>query len=127
MFKRSKKEIGLVGEDAAIEFLKKEGYKILQKNYYCNIGEIDVIARHKKNLVFIEVKVRSTDSFGSPEFAVSRRKRRQIVRVAETYLAHNRINDVDCRFDVVAISCNLEKNIAPVIKLLKNAFQADDI
>lgn len=127
MAKRDKKEIGFDGENAAAVFLKKEGYKILQKNYICNLGEIDIVALHKKILVFIEVKVRSTDVFGPPEFAVTRHKRRQIVRTAETYLSRNKINDTDCRFDVVAIGYNTDKRIAAEIRLLKNAFQADDI
>lgn len=127
MSKINKKEIGLDGEAKAVAFLKKEGYKILEKNYTCNLGEIDIIAIHKKILVFVEVKVRSTDAFGSPELAVTKHKRRQIIRVAESYLSHNKIQDTDCRFDVVAISYNLNKQIAPAIKLLKNAFQLDDI
>ncbi|MGR3317644.1 MAG: YraN family protein [Candidatus Anammoxibacter sp.] len=127
MSKTNKKEIGLKGEAEAVAFLKKEGYKIIKKNYTCNLGEIDIIAIHKKILVFVEVKVRSTDIFGAPELAVTKHKRRQIIRVAESYLSRNRIRDTDCRFDVVAISYSSEKKIAPAIKLLKNAFQLDDI
>ncbi|MGR3220519.1 MAG: YraN family protein [Candidatus Anammoxibacter sp.] len=127
MAKTNKKKIGIEGEAEAASFLKKEGYKIVEKNYICNLGEIDIIAIHKKILVFVEVKVRSTDSFGSPELSVTKHKRRQIIRVAESYLSRNRIQDTDCRFDVVAISYNFDKEIAPAIKLLKNAFQLDDI
>lgn len=123
----SNKELGLKGEDDAVLFLKKNGYKILQKNYSCNLGEIDIIALKKKILVFVEVKVRSTDRFGSAEYAITKQKRRQIVRTAETYLFRNNINNVDCRFDVVAINYNVDNSSPPEFKLLENAFQLDDI
>ena len=126
MIKKSKKEIGLEGEDLAIKFLQKKGYKIIQKNYSCNIGEIDIVAIHNKIIVFVEVKIRSSKEFGEPELAVTRHKRRQIVRVAETYLFSKNIENRDCRFDVVAINYS-DKNNSPEIKLLENAFQADNI
>ena len=127
MENRSKKEIGLKGEADALLFLKKNGYRILEKNYRCNLGEVDIIALKKRVLVFVEVKVRSTDKFGSPEYAISKRKRRQIIRTAETYLFRNNINDVDCRFDVVAINYNVDNSLSPEFKLLENAFQLEDI
>lgn len=127
MLKKTKKDVGNEGELIAVEFLKKNGYKILQLNYTCNIGEIDIIARHKNILVFIEVKVRTSQDFGDPELAVTKHKRRQIVKASEIFLSQNRINDMDCRFDVVAISNFSEGKDSREIKLLVNAFQADSI
>ncbi len=127
MTKPGKDEVGREGEKLAADFLKKKGYKILRKNYTCNLGEIDIIASDKNVLAFVEVKARSSNRFGPPELAVTRQKRRQIVRVAETFLSQSKIIDVDCRFDVVAISFNRNDNNSPEIRLLQDAFRSDDI
>ena len=85
-------------------FLKTQGYQILERNYRCKKGEIDLIAREGQYLVFVEVKYRSTNESGLPEEAVDLRKQRQISRVAAWYLTEKGLDIyTPCRFDVVAI------------------------
>ncbi len=98
-----KKFLGRVGENKACEFLKKAGYKILEKNYKTFIGEIDIIAKDKDTIVFVEVKTRMDDGFGSPSEAVNRKKQEKYYKVASEYLQKNRENDSPCRFDVIEI------------------------
>lgn len=119
-----KKEIGNRGENDAANFLKKEGYKIVEMNYTCKFGEIDIIAIEKKFLVFVEVKSRSSETYGAPEYAITKHKMRQIIRVAESYLFKKKIKNTNCRFDVVAINYNIEDN-SKKIRLIKDAFQDD--
>ncbi|HLF13982.1 MAG TPA: YraN family protein [Bacteroidota bacterium] len=95
--------LGDRGERTAAEFLERNGYEILQRNYRFGRGEIDLIARKNGTTVFIEVKTRSSDRYGEPEEAVTREKVRRIRRIASAYLAQRRIGDCDCRFDVIAV------------------------
>jgi putative endonuclease len=94
---------GTIGEDAAVEYLAKKGYRILERNFRFERGEIDIIADDKNTLVFIEVKARRSLSFGEPHEAVTARKQSQIRMVAEGYLFMHEISDRACRFDIVAI------------------------
>ena len=98
----NKIELGKLGEEKAIEFLIKNGYKIIEKNYKTKIGEIDLIAKKKKEIVFIEVKTRSSDKFGLPEEAVNERKLKKIEKVALLYLNSKKI-DLPYRFEVLSI------------------------
>ncbi len=101
----NRRKLGGEMEKLAAETLRKAGYRILQSNYRCPAGEIDLIARHGKYLVFVEVKYRSTGESGLPEEAVDVRKQRVISRAALYYLAeHGMGEDTPCRFDVAAIS-----------------------
>ncbi len=120
----SKIDFGKKGEDEAVHFLERSGYKILARNYRTRYGEIDIIAQEKDILVFIEVKNRSDKQFGLPEEAVTKYKQKQISKVALHYLCKNKINLVQCRFDVVAIN-NYEQEQKKRIKLIKNAFIID--
>ena len=96
-------ELGKRGETAAEAFLKKKGYRILEKNFRTPSGEIDIIAEHKKILVFVEVKTRAGVEFGHPLTAVTPAKQKQLGRMAELYLARHKITGRDCRFDVVSV------------------------
>ena len=78
--------LGKKGEELAIAQLRALKYKIIERNFKCALGEIDIIAREKDMLVFVEVKTRRTKDFGGPAAAVNRRKQRQLSRVALTYL-----------------------------------------
>jgi len=98
-----RKLIGKKGEELAYGYLRKLGYAILEKNYRCPFGEIDIIARDKKTLVFVEVKSRTTDDFGYPEEAVGKDKQRKIVLCAQQYLLKNEKDNTPVRFDVIAI------------------------
>jgi putative endonuclease len=96
---------GRLGENVATDFLLKKNYEILEKNYRFRRAEIDLIARENNILVFIEVKLRSSDKFGFPEEAVSLRKQELFLEAAEHYI--EKINwQQDIRFDIVAITQN---------------------
>ncbi len=112
--------LGEKGEGLAEGFLKRKGYKIIQKNYRTPIGEIDIIAQDGDTLVFIEVKARGSIEYGEPFEAVNRTKRQKIANVASLYL--KRFKDTpSCRFDVISI---FYKNGKPQFELLKDAFEA---
>ncbi|MBM4276913.1 MAG: YraN family protein [Deltaproteobacteria bacterium] len=114
-----KKELGKKGEEIALRFLKKNGYRILEKNYICKMGEMDIIGKEKDTLVFIEVKTRTSTEFGPPQLAVNSRKQKQLSRVALNYLNEKRLKDVKARFDVVAI---LLRQKEEEIELIRDAF-----
>ncbi len=114
-----KKELGKRGEDLALRFLKKNGYRIIERNYVCKLGEIDIIAREKDTLAFIEVKTRRSTAFGPPQLAVNSAKQMQLSRAALYFLKEKRLGDVKARFDVVAILLGTE---GEEIELIKNAF-----
>lgn len=116
-----RKMLGKAGEDRAARFLAKQGYKILERNYRVPSGEIDLIALHKGEVVFVEVKTRTSDAFGAPELAVTPRKQRQMVKAALGYIKYKKLHQVPCRFDVVAINEAAEKEI----ELIQNAFEVD--
>ena len=103
--KKFNKLKGSVGEDIALNYIKKHlKYKILETNYTCDIGEIDIIAKDNKIVVFIEVKYRSSDIYGLPREAVNAAKQRKIKQTAISYLKYNNLYEsVDVRFDVVDI------------------------
>ena len=98
-----KKFLGRAGEVKAAEFLKKQGYKILETNYKTHIGEIDIIARDGQTIVFVEVKTRSGDEYGAPSEAIGFKKREKYYKVATEYLVKNGKTDAVCRFDAVEI------------------------
>jgi putative endonuclease len=117
--RREKKELGKRGEEVALRFLKKKGYRLIEKNYVCKMGEMDIIAKEKDTLVFIEVKTRTSALFGPPQLAVNAWKQRQLSKVALNYLNEKRLRDVKARFDVVAIVLEEEEE---EIELIKDAF-----
>src|SRR5437868_2873571 len=94
--------LGERGEMAAWGFLVKQGYKILEKNYRCALGEIDCIAEKKGRLVFIEIKTRSGDRYGRPEEAVHQVKQRKLFKLAEWYLKETKKTEAPVSFEVVA-------------------------
>ncbi len=113
----NKRETGAKYETLAVEYLQERGYEILKQNFRCKQGEVDIIARDGKYLVFIEVKYRSTSRSGCAVSAVSYKKQQTISRVAAFYLLKHRLSDsTPCRFDVVAID-------GERIQLYKNAFE----
>jgi putative endonuclease len=112
--------LGKKGEDLAIAQLRVLNYKILERNYKCALGEIDIIAREKDTLVFVEVKTRATRDFGGPAAAVNERKQRQLSKVALTYLNQKKITEMPARFDVVAVELIPP---APRIEVIRNAFE----
>lgn len=120
MSEKSKRDIGKEGEDIAAKYLKEKGFEIIERNYHYSHGEIDIIANDKNQLVFIEVKTRLNLEFGEPEYAINPKKIKQIKKIAELYLFDKEIEEVDCRFDVIAIV--LGDNSNPYIEHYENAF-----
>lgn len=106
---------GKENEIIAKNFLKNKGYKIIECNYKNDIGEIDIIAKQKDVLVFVEVKYRSSNIFGLPREAVGKFKQQKIKQVATIYLQTNKLFDSKIRFDVIEI---LEEEITHI----ENAF-----
>jgi putative endonuclease len=95
--------LGRWGEEQAVRFLRRQGMKILERNYRTPVGEVDIIARQGKNLIFVEVKTRSGVAYGLPQEAVGRAKQRQIARTAQWYLGESKADRLQPRFDVVAV------------------------
>jgi putative endonuclease len=118
----ARQALGRKGEEVAVDFLKKQGYRIIKRNYRCRAGEIDIVVKEGSSLVFVEVKSRRSTHFGLPEEAVSYEKRRHLTRVALGYLTHHRIKETKCRFDVVSVLMN--DHGVKEIRLIKNAFEA---
>jgi putative endonuclease len=115
-----RKQFGLTGEALAETYLKQAGYRILERNYRTKLGEIDIIAKDHDTIVFIEVKTRRSENYGSPKWAVTPKKQRKISMVALLYLKSTRQSRARARFDVVSIG-PLEENTR--IELIKNAFE----
>ena len=115
-----RQQFGKESEFLATRHLKKNGYKILEQNYRNKLGEIDIIAKEKGTLVFVEVKARKTHIFGNPKWAVTPKKQRKISMVALYYLKATKQTRVKARFDVVALSSAKDN---PQIEIIKNAFE----
>jgi len=115
-------ELGKYGEVLAINFLKKNGYKIMGKNYRSPFGEIDIIALDKDTLAFIEVKTKNSNLFIPPELSVNKKKQGKIIKGALHYIKGKEEKFDQYRFDVIAINTSLE-NGEKKIKLYKDAFQ----
>jgi len=103
-----------------MKYLKKKGYRILQQNYQNNLGEIDIIAKEKKVIVFVEVKAKRSKFFGHPKYAVTPKKQRKISMVALSYLKQTKQMQARARFDVVTV---LFRHQNYEIELIKNAFE----
>ncbi|MFA5843607.1 MAG: YraN family protein [Coriobacteriia bacterium] len=100
----SRSDLGKRGEDAATAFLERIGYRILERNWRCPLGELDVIAQDGATLVVVEVKTRRTLRTGLPEEAVSATKQRRLARLAQAYLSNMPTAPEGVRFDVVSIT-----------------------
>lgn len=116
----NRQQFGRESEALAAKVLKKTGYKILTRNYRNTIGEIDIIARDRKTIVFVEVKARRSALYGSPKLAVTSQKKRKISMVALAYLKSTGQPAAKARFDVVAISFG---DGEPEVEIIKNAFE----
>ncbi len=104
----------------ARKFLSCSGYQIIDTNFRTRCGEIDIIAKHEKTLIFIEVKTRKSGFLESPLAAVTARKRRSISMVAQEYLSRNKLFDNSARFDVIAV--RISSAGTETIEHIKNAF-----
>lgn len=116
-------QLGLDGEQSAVDALVALGYAILARRYRTRFGELDIVARDHDTLVFVEVKTRTGEAFGQPEDAVTWHKRRRLARLAEAFLADARLGDVQCRFDVVSVIWR--EGAGPVVEVFPNAFDVE--
>ncbi len=114
-----RRQLGDAGEDLAAAALKKQGYKILERNYATPLGEIDLIARQGKTYVFIEVKTRKNERFGAPQEAVHSAKQARLRRLADYYLKQKRLGEVPVRFDVVGVTLSGD---SPQVEIIQDAF-----
>jgi putative endonuclease len=113
--------LGAAGEEIAASRIRALGYRILDRNYRCPVGEIDCVAVREGTLVFLEVKTRRSDDYGGPLAAVDRRKQRKMTRLAEYYALEKGLTGVPQRFDVVAIWFD---GRVPRVEIYENAFDA---
>jgi len=115
--KRTTSDIGKSAEDKAADYLIKQGFNIIDRNFSAKTGEIDLIALNNLTLVFVEVKFRKSAQFGQPYETVTRNKQQKIIRTAQTYLQkHKKHANKACRFDIISILNN-------DITWLKHAFE----
>jgi putative endonuclease len=114
------KHTGETGESLAAAYLARNGYQIVARNYRCCFGEIDIVAREGKTLVFIEVKSRRSEAYGDPQLAVGPAKQKKISRIALHYLSQANLPPSPARFDVVAVKFLPE---GTRVELIRNAFE----
>lgn len=119
--KNLNKCIGNYGEDLARKYIEEKGYSLLEQNFLCKLGEIDLIAKDNNYICFIEVKTRYSQKYGSPLESITPSKQKKIYRTAQYYICINNIHKSYFRFDAIEVIISTNgKN--PYINLIKNAF-----
>ena len=115
----------LTGEKAeqdACQYLEQQGLKLIEKNFRCKFGEIDIIMQEKQRLVFVEVRYRKHSQFGSGAESITKSKQSKLIRTANWYLQqHPKCNQYSCRFDVISMSAGTTNS---KIDWIKDAIQA---
>jgi putative endonuclease len=115
----ARQRFGKAGESLAVKKLASSGYAILEKNFRAKSGEVDIIAKDKETIVFVEVKSRKTNRYGNAKYSITPQKQRKISMAALTYLKQKKLTKHKARFDVVIIHTD---NNNHRIELIKNAF-----
>ncbi len=113
--------LGRTGERLAAERLRRDGYRLLEQNFRCRYGEIDLIAEDADDLIFVEVKTRRGNAYGRPEEAVTQRKQQKIVQVATYYLDLHACSERSWRVDVVAVQLRCSGKLEE-IRIYQHAF-----
>jgi putative endonuclease len=116
------KQLGSYGEAAAAEHLKRKGYRILDRNYVTSFGEIDLVAQIDAEVVFVEVKTRSSQSYGEPYLAVSERKKRKYRQLALSYILKAYHREPAYRFDIISVVLNRITGELQQLEHFENAF-----
>lgn len=116
----TEQKTGMHGENIAVSYLERRGYTILARNIRQRFGEIDIVAEDGDVLVFVEVKTRKNDRYGSPFEAVDFRKQVKLSKMAQFYISSNSLEDRLARFDVVAV--RLDPHTRPEVEHIRNAF-----
>lgn len=119
---REKKMTGVAGEKIASVYLKRIGYRILESNFRTPFGEIDIVAKLGRVTVFVEVKSRTTSSFGPPYLSVTKLKKRRIIKNALYYLKRRRISNACWRIDIVSVKLDRECRLKS-IEIIENAVE----
>jgi putative endonuclease len=114
---RDRANSGESAEDRAAAFLAERGLKIVERNYHCRFGEIDLIARSGATVVFVEVRERASDDFGGAAASITHTKRRKLLNTAKYYMRCHGAREIPCRFDVVLLT-----GAPPRIEWIENAF-----
>jgi len=112
--------LGKEAEAAAERFLHQKGYRIIDRNVRIGRGELDIVARERETLIFVEVKARRTNQYGGVAHAVTARKERQLIQLAARYLARHRLEHQPCRFDVLLYDAGAS---VPILEHIENAFE----
>ncbi len=115
----AKQVLGREGERVAEQFLKQKGFKIVERNYRCAAGELDLVVLDKRVVVFVEVKTRTGLGFGTPLEAVAYHKQQKMIQAAQYFLSEKGLHQRDARFDVVGVSWPGRE---PVVEHIENAF-----
>lgn len=116
----AKQVLGREGERIAEQFLREKGFKLVERNYRCAAGELDLIVLDKRVVVFVEVKTRTGLGFGSPLEAVAYHKQQKMIHAAQYFLSEKGLHQRDARFDVVGVSWSGRE---PVVEHIENAFE----
>lgn len=116
------KDIGALGENISENYLKNLGYRILDKNFRCKCGEIDLIAINKGYICFVEVKTRYGINYGTPAESVTSSKQKKIYKTAQVYILMKNIIDYNFRFDVIEVLLNSNNNDF-LVNHIEDAFQ----
>lgn len=118
--KKNTRQLGGEGEDLAAAYLESKGFTILERNYFFERSEVDIVAYDETSIIFVEVKMRTSSRFGEPEDSVSEEKIEHIYKAAEAWLYERKMDGAPVRFDVISIV--REKGHAPDIRHFENAF-----
>ncbi len=113
--------VGSAGEILATSYLKKLGYKIIEKNFRLRYGEIDIIAKDRDCICFIEVKTRTSDKFIAPFESVNKKKQKKIIALANMWLSNKGLNHLRCRFDIISLLLDKKYSVIEM-EHIKDAF-----
>lgn len=101
--------IGKNGEDAAVKYLESKGYRIIERNFLCRQGEIDIIALDEKYIVFVEIKARTSTKYGLPSESVTETKKKHMIRAIQYYLYKRHLEEANIRIDAIEVYVNDDK------------------
>ena len=112
----SRRETGMLGEKLARDFLEKQGFRVLETNYRCPEGEIDIVAEHQDCLVFVEVRTKTSQEFGCPEESITKAKKARLIAVALSYLqSHKWPETASLRIDFVVVELDQRGRPSPAL------------
>ena len=120
--KGARKQLGDVGEEIAARELTRRGYTVRERNWRCPEGELDIIAEQGESLVFVEVRTRRGDRFGTPEESITLAKRAHLIAAAQAYLQAHSLQDRDWRIDVVAVAMS-DRGQLQRVDVIENAIE----